>query len=378
MRALRALALPILALAAVWAVSQGGSQDVSKLESDLKRIQDKRDSASRKLRDTRKQVNTVRTDIRQIDSELGELENSIALTAERLETAQVEQVQTAEELEVVTHKLQERREQVRNRLRWMYMSGDSHVAEVLLGAKDMGEFASRSYLLERIAKADKELFDAFKDLREQVRAKKLAQDKLVARIGALRRQQDFQQHSLKSTRDQKQRAFAQLRGVQRDLERLIAQLDADERAIEARIEAYHRGAGKESQSKPFSGKLARPVPGGMTSGFGMRHHPILKRSRMHNGVDFGGKSGDPIRAAADGVVISATYMSGYGNCVILDHGGGVSTLYAHASRLNVREGQSVKQGQTIAAIGATGLATGPHLHFEVRVNGKPVNPVGWL
>lgn len=378
MRALRALALPILALAAVWAVSQGGSQDVSKLESDLKRIQDKRDSASRKLKDTRRQVNTVRTDIRQIDSELGDLETSIAVTAERLETAQDEQVKASEELEVATYKLQERREQVRSRLRWMYMSGNSHIAEVLLGAKDMGEFASRSYLLERIAKADKELFDAFKDLREQVRAKKLAQDKLVARIGALRLQQDSQQLTLKSTREQKERAFAQLRGVQRDLERLIAQLDADERAIEARIEAYYRGAGKESHSKPFSGKLARPVPGALTSGFGMRHHPILKRSRMHNGVDFGGKSGDPIRAAADGVVISATYMSGYGNCVILDHGGGVSTLYAHASKLNVREGQSVKQGQTIAAIGATGLATGPHLHFEVRVNGKPVNPLGWL
>jgi murein DD-endopeptidase MepM/ murein hydrolase activator NlpD len=112
----------------------------------------------------------------------------------------------------------------------------------------------------------------------------------------------------------------------------------------------------------------------MGSGFGMRFHPILRIRRMHKGIDFPANSGTSIRAAADGEVIAAQYMSGYGNTVILDHGGGVSTVYAHCSRILVRAGQKVSRGQTIARVGQTGLATGPHLHWEVRVKGRAVDP----
>ena len=110
----------------------------------------------------------------------------------------------------------------------------------------------------------------------------------------------------------------------------------------------------------------------------MRYHPILHITRLHAGCDFGAPIGATIRAVAPGEVIHASYMRGYGNVVIVDHGGGISTVYAHCSRISVSDGQRVTRGQHIANVGSTGLSTGPHLHFEVRVNGRAVNPRGYL
>lgn len=121
-----------------------------------------------------------------------------------------------------------------------------------------------------------------------------------------------------------------------------------------------------------------PVNASITSTFGTRVHPILGYRRFHAGIDFGAASGSPIWAADSGVVIFAGWYGGYGRAVIINHGDGITTLYGHASQVYVAEGQTVEQGQAIAAVGSTGLSTGPHLHFEVRQNGNPVNPAGYL
>ena len=124
--------------------------------------------------------------------------------------------------------------------------------------------------------------------------------------------------------------------------------------------------------------MSFPTAGRITSRFGSRIHPVLGYRRFHAGVDFGAPHGTRITAADSGKVIFSGWYGGYGNSVIVDHGGGLTTLYAHASRLTVSEGQSVVKGQAIAAVGSTGLSTGPHLHFEVRRNGNPVDPMGFL
>jgi murein DD-endopeptidase MepM/ murein hydrolase activator NlpD len=125
--------------------------------------------------------------------------------------------------------------------------------------------------------------------------------------------------------------------------------------------------------------LASPVPGArITSNFGSRYHPIFHEWRTHTGVDFGAGSGTPIRAAADGEVAFAGARGGYGNATILDHGGSLATLYAHQSAILVRPGQAVRRGQVIGRVGSTGYSTGPHLHFEVRVAGTPVDPRRYL
>jgi murein DD-endopeptidase MepM/ murein hydrolase activator NlpD len=127
------------------------------------------------------------------------------------------------------------------------------------------------------------------------------------------------------------------------------------------------------------GRLLTPVPGApVTSPYGYRIHPIYGTSRLHTGIDYGANEGVAIRASADGVVVSASWFGGYGNATIIDHGGGIATLVGHQSSMSVSAGQKVTQGQTVGRVGCTGDCTGPHVHFEVRVNGDPVNPAGYL
>jgi murein DD-endopeptidase MepM/ murein hydrolase activator NlpD len=135
--------------------------------------------------------------------------------------------------------------------------------------------------------------------------------------------------------------------------------------------------GRARADTPWSGRFIRPVEGRITSGYGMRVHPIFKVRKMHTGIDIAAPTGTPIHAADSGVVVEAGYIRGYGYTVIIDHGGGVATLYAHCSAILVAVGQEVKQGQIIARVGSTGYSTGPHLHFEVRINGEPVNPLSY-
>lgn len=134
----------------------------------------------------------------------------------------------------------------------------------------------------------------------------------------------------------------------------------------------------ENDGHDHSGAYALPVRGRLSSRFGMRYHPVLHRRKLHTGDDLSAKSGTPFRAAREGKVLWAGWKKAYGNTVIVDHGDGVATLYGHASKLSVRSGQSVKAGQYIGNVGSTGWSTGPHLHFEVRKNGKPVNPKSYL
>ncbi len=172
-----------------------------------------------------------------------------------------------------------------------------------------------------------------------------------------------------------QQALDALRADVSRWKRDIEQLEAESRSIAVFLAAVQRG---QRVTQAGNGSLRRPVPGAITSGFGRRLHPILNYYRTHTGADFHAASGTPIEAAAGGVVVWAEARGGYGNCVIIDHGNGLATLYAHQSRLAVSDGDTVKTGEVIGYVGSTGLSTGPHLHFEVRRQGEPVNPAAYL
>lgn len=391
MRGLILLVCAFLLLAPAGSVAQSKrhtkpKKSVRQLRGDLASLRKKKEALRQELKTTKRAAKSVLSDIHQVDGELSDLVGKLQDTGARLDESKSRQKTVAVELDDASKKLAASKEQVRKRIKRMYMQGDSNLLSVLVGSGDVGEIASREFVMRRIAEQDRKVFENYLRLQEQVKTKKQQADSLVHEVSNLLVTQKQQQQSLKGARDQKGQYLKKLQAKQGELQEMLGQFEQDERSITAEIQAYQRRQRRPTRpgQKPEplppyrGGRFSYPVNGRITSGFGMRYHPILHITRMHAGCDFGAPIGTSIRAAAGGVVIHSSYMNGYGNVVIIDHGGGLSTVYAHCSRIVVSDGQSVRRGQYIANVGSTGLSTGPHLHFEVRVNGKPVDPRRYL
>ncbi len=352
----------------------------AQLRKDLQALKNQKLQLRQQLKTTKRQKDATLKDIYVVDAELGKVQDELDRTTNNLRDSRAEQTRLKRDLGEATKKLDETREQVRKRLRHMYVRGDTSSISALVGTKSVGDIASRRSLLQMIAKRDRQLFTDYLNLRDQVAKRKKRQDQLVITVASLVRQQADQQSQLQDKRDEKGEVLQSLRSKEGHIKQMLSQFEADERDITAEIAAFARRRLRPGE-KPlpaFHGHFQRPVSGPVTSGFGMRYHPVLHFTRMHKGIDFGVPRGTPIHAGAEGVVIVAKYSNSFGNMVVIDHGGGISTLYAHCSRLMVGTGERVHRGQQIAASGATGLAAGPHLHWEVWVHDHPVNPMGWF
>jgi len=220
------------------------------------------------------------------------------------------------------------------------------------------------------------------ELRDQIDSQRtdarVARDKVAAeraRLDGLRSEQAAARAEAVVEEQREQGLLAQARSRKAEFERELAALQAQSNSLYRLL--HSRQAGQILQPSGH-GVFLIPVAAPVTSSFGPRVHPIFGVTRMHTGIDFGAGYGAPIKAAGKGVVVIAGPYGGYGNCVVIDHGNGLATLYGHQSSIAVRPGQSVRAGQVVGYVGATGFATGPHLHFEVRVKGSPVNPLGYL
>ncbi len=350
---------------------------VKALRKKLATVQQNKEAVKAQLKATTKQATKVRVDLNLVDGQLDVLERRYDITVAELAVDRKKQVETEALLARDQAELGRQREEVRARIRQMYMQGNAAAVSVLLGATTSGDAISRGYFVSRVLHADSNALQAYRDLVDRTQAQKAEADQVLADIKRRETDQRTMQVQLQQTRLAKQETLNDLESNAQELQSILDQLERDENAVKSAIlSALARGG--STTRRHFSGRLMAPVGGHPGSPFGMRFHPIKHQMLMHYGEDFPVPTGTPIGSAADGVVISATYMRGYGNCVIIDHGGGIATVYAHCSRLLVATGDRVHRGQHIANSGATGLATGPHLHFEVHVNGVAVNPAGWL
>lgn len=317
----------------------------------------------------------------QTADQLGRVEQGVREARADLAQAQGELQQARQQLAVAKAQYQralgefERHKQAfQARVLDIYIDGgETQYLEVLLESTDFFDLTNRAFLCEQLAQADADLFATYKQEKDKCeqakrdwegkerRARELenriAQKKFVLEVAAQRHRQ-----ILDSLAQQKQR-----------LERELGTLESESQAIEAMLRGPHASWRVPGR---WTGSLTKPVPGPIVSQFGMRFHPILHYSRMHSGIDISAGYGTPIQAAGAGVVIFSGWRRGYGNTVMIAHGSDLVTLYAHCSTLLVSEGQQVRQGQVIARVGSTGLSTGPHLHFEKRIGGRPVNPLG--
>jgi murein DD-endopeptidase MepM/ murein hydrolase activator NlpD len=342
------------------------------------------------LRSVRKQISQKRQEIRankrkqhKVTAEIVVVEHRLLETESRLRRSRSRLVTLAEQQDILRKridanekKLKSRRRMLAMRLRSNYERGHSGYMSVLLGSRDLHDYMSRSYYVERVVDNDVKLLDEIKTARLQLARDKKDLDGKTAEVKTLTASLEDDQAQFSQDHRAKEEMLTE---IKEDGEKMSEALEAMEHAsntLESDLRALAQTPrGRARQQKAWTGSFIRPANGPITSRFGSRYHPVLHRTRMHTGVDIGAGHGSAIYAADGGEVIFAGYRNGYGNTVLVDHGGGVVTLYGHCSSLGVSVGQSVRKGQVIARVGSTGLATGPHLHFEVRRNGTPVDPL---
>lgn len=380
--------------------TKGLRNQLKDIQGQLSNAHAKKTNAEAIIREITVKLATIQAQLDAANAELVRIHSQQAQVNQQM-------VVTKQELAVATQHLMERQQVLDKRVRAIYIHGQLNYLQVIMGAKDFSDFANRLELLKRVVRSD---YSLLQEIRQQQVAIQLKKDKLEAQrrqlasleSDALHTQQKIaekkaeQQEVMDEAKAQRAAAEQMEAELQASSNDIMRQIQAHEAKIRAQQEAARRqaeaaaraakAAGRKAPPVPVykpkvigTGRLSRPCGGPVTSPFGYRIHPIFHTKIYHAGVDFGVPSGTPIHAADSGIVIYAgSGMRGYGNVVIIDHGGGLSTLYAHNSSLTVRAGQSVSKGQVIARAGSTGYATGPHCHFEVRRNGAPTNPMGYL
>ena len=336
------------------------------------RIQEKR----RQIHASKKHEHRVTAQMVEVEHRLLQTEARLRRSRTRLEDLIEQQKVLATRIAATDQRLQSRRRLLASRIRANYERGNTGYMTVMLGSRSLHDYMSRSYYVGRIVDSDVKLLEEIKALLQQVREDKRKKDEQAAEVKRLTASLADDQASFSDDYHEKQDLLHEIRDKRGAMVEALEAMEQASNDLAAELRALQQTPrGRARQLQRWTGTFIKPASGPITSGFGSRYHPILHRQRMHTGVDIGACYGAPIHAAAGGEVIMAGYRNGYGNCVVIDHGGGVTTLYGHCSSLSVSVGQQVQQGQVIAHVGATGLATGPHLHFEVRHNGSPVNPL---
>jgi len=374
------LAFGLLPCAGLGQAKPSAKTKIQQAQTKLKDIKQDKKEIQKKISEVREEKSEVREDLEFVNARIRRINAEVKKTSDVLESRRSEQRKASQALLEATNLMGATKEKLKNRVASIYRQGQAPAVMLLMGSSDAGSFAARKAFIERVAQRDRSLFEEVKIRQSAVAQRKKEVDGLVAEVLGLERKLKSEQARLIEAQGDKQSLLKGLNYKEDRLESQLDELEEESGKLQGLITSYQNASrpGTSAYLPAFKGGLVRPASGRLSCRFGYRIHPISKKKRMHTGIDIAAPTGTPIYAAAPGIVISATTMRGYGRTVILDHGGGFSTLYGHCSRLLVKSGQRVKAGERIALMGSTGYSTGPHLHFETRVNGRPVNPLSRL
>lgn len=340
----------------------------SELEDEKEEIEAEKNEVLSKINELSSQISDSQAQLDTLNSKVKELEASTDKKEKELVEAEARQKEQEETLE--------------KRLIAQHKTGKVTYWSLLLNPSSFLDFFSNLHAIERIAKLDAELIETLENEKEEIAKVKEELTNQKSEVKAAKAEAEKENVKLKNAKAQKNSQVQKLSEKEKSLQEQIDQYDKEMKDLEAQIRAAQSSNNSGGSAPVYSGgKLAWPVPSSnkITSYFGYRIHPIYHVNKLHAGIDIGGAAwGAPFVAAEDGIVIKAEYYGGYGNCVIIDHGGGITTLYGHGSAIYVTKGQRVTRGQNVLAIGSSGTSTGKHAHFEVRVNGTPVNPLPYI
>jgi murein DD-endopeptidase MepM/ murein hydrolase activator NlpD len=353
-------------------------QQIDKLHQNVKQ---ERDRLTNLQQAAQERLNGLQQNLKTTDTQIKDSELRLKLATERLQQLQAD-------LAAAEVSYQERQAATIARLRFLQRSPVNQGWAVLLQSQNLSDFISHRRYLKLVYQADQQILVKLTTQANQINIQRIEVEQQKNEIALIRQQLLAQKADYQTQTDFQEELIVRLNSDRLALEAAQTQLEKDSQTIATLIqkkvaEARAREAAAKTNSRNNiivrgTGMLAYPTDAPTSSPFGWRMHPVLGYRRFHAGQDFAASYGSTIRAADSGTVIFAGWYGGYGRAVIIDHGDGITTLYGHSSELYVSEGQTVKRGQAIAAVGSTGLSTGPHLHFEVRKNGTPVDPMNYF
>ena len=376
------LAALAVALVLVAPAAGDNSQKIQRLHEQAAAAHQREAALNAQIADVTTKIRTLERQVGDVSQRLTVLEHDLELHQERLARLNDLFRFETQRLHFLQHQYAAAVSELDRRVVQLYESPNPSVAEVIFASGSVQEAIDTLHYLEAIAAQDKRITTAVQTARNDVHATREHTKKVRAvvasetQIVAIRTEQQRQvedqllvsQHRLSSARSSKQSALASTK----QLEQQWIQEANDLAAQDARVRAQLAQVQLHTSATPSASGLIWPVSGPVVSPFGMRW------GRLHAGIDIAVPSGTPIHAAASGTVALAGWVEGYGNYTCIDHGGGMATCYAHQSSIGVGTGQHVTQGEVIGYTGCTGHCLGPHLHFEVRINGTPVDPLGYL
>lgn len=378
---------------------EDAKKKVSSMEEEKKKVESTLKELEGKKSDTAAYVKELDRNLSALAGELTKLEGDISQKEEQIEEAKVE---------LETAKITENRqyEDMKLRIQYMYENGQTGLLESMMQSESIAELLNRAEYASQITSYDRKMLEEYRKTRQEVALKEEALKTEHQELLTLQDSTKAKQSSVKTLMASKEAELAsyetKIASAQGEIDQYNADIKAQEEHM-ARVEAEIRrkeeearkaeearraeeakknqsSAGGDSTVKKGNTNFIWPCPasGRISSAFGDRSSPTEGVSTNHKGIDIPAPSGSSIVAAADGKVVISTYSYSAGNYIMIDHGGGLTTVYMHCSQLLVKEGETVKQGQTIAKVGSTGYSTGPHLHFGVRSGGSYVNPSGYV
>lgn len=345
--------------------------ELNDVRQRMERMQTRKEQARRKAESASAELSEVMGSLNELQAQANNLQK-------KSDTLQGKINDNQAKLEKKQQEMQARMLIYRKRLRDIYINGQINYLDVLLGAKDFSDFSSRMYLLQKIISRDLELLEKLKQDAAEINSRK---EQLAAEMKEIKATQtELEAKKAKVNKLREQRAYMlykaqeEEQSSQEEYERLLAISEN----IASMLRNMENAGGGAPAGQGGTGQFMWPCHGPITSYYGWRTHPIFGTTKYHSGMDIAVDSGTPIYAADSGTIVYSGWLGGYGNCVMIDHGGGLVTLYAHNSALNVGEGQYVSKGAVVAYAGSTGYSTGPHCHFEVRLHGELTEPLNYL